>query len=117
MHAKRKRSAQAQAIDPKRLLGSPAFPDPDLPADPAPTPDLAARQLTSFDPLLTDHDLERITGRARSTWQKARLIGGPETPPFIRLGRLVRYRQSDVQAWLSARRTYRSTSDADGYAA
>jgi predicted DNA-binding transcriptional regulator AlpA len=63
-----------------------------------------------IDPLLTDFDLERVTGRARSSWQKARLTGGG--PPFIRLGRLVRYRQSDVEGWLSAHASLRSTSEA-----
>ena len=61
------------------------------------------------DPLLTDFDLERLTGRARSSWQKARLTGN--SPKFIRLGRLVRYRLSDVEAWLAARPILRSTSD------
>jgi predicted DNA-binding transcriptional regulator AlpA len=62
------------------------------------------------DPLLTDHDLERLTGRSRSSWQKARLTGGG--PPFIRLGRrLVRYRMSEFNAWLAACPSLRSTSD------
>jgi predicted DNA-binding transcriptional regulator AlpA len=62
-----------------------------------------------LEPLLDDRDLEQITGKARSTWQKSRLTG--EGPPFIRLGRLVRYRVSDVQAWLSAHPSLRSTSE------
>jgi predicted DNA-binding transcriptional regulator AlpA len=61
------------------------------------------------DPLLTDFDLERLTGRARSSWQKARLTG--DGPKFLRLGRLVRYRASDVAAWLASRPVLRSTSD------
>ena len=69
-----------------------------------------ARQSARIDPLLTDFDLERVTGRARSSWQKARLTG--DGPPFIRLGRLVRYRQSDVEGWLSAHASLRSTSEA-----
>jgi predicted DNA-binding transcriptional regulator AlpA len=48
--------------------------------------------------------------RARSSWQKARLTG--DRPKFIRLGRLVRYRASDVEAWLAARPSLRSTSEA-----
>jgi predicted DNA-binding transcriptional regulator AlpA len=60
--------------------------------------------------LLTDFDLERITGRARSTWQKARLTG--DGPPFIRLGRLVRYRTSEFSSWLEACPSLRSTSEA-----
>ena len=67
------------------------------------------------DPLLTDFDLEKLTGRARSSWQKARLTG--DGPPFVRLGRLVRYRSSDVEAWLAARPALRSTSDPGSTAA
>jgi hypothetical protein len=37
----------------------------------------------STDPFLTDFDLERLTKRARSSWQKARLTGNG--PPFVRL--------------------------------
>jgi hypothetical protein len=62
------------------------------------------------DLLLTDFDLQRLTGRARSSWQKARLTGGG--PPFIRLGRLVRYRMSEFNAWLAACPSRRSTSEA-----
>jgi predicted DNA-binding transcriptional regulator AlpA len=57
--------------------------------------------------LLTDDDLARITGRARSCWQKDRLTGGG--PRFIRVGRLVRYRRADVEEWLDSR-TVTSTS-------
>jgi predicted DNA-binding transcriptional regulator AlpA len=62
-----------------------------------------------IDRLLTDFDLERLTQRARSTWQKARLTG--TGPPFVRLGRLVRYRESDVEVWLATHPSLRSTSE------
>jgi predicted DNA-binding transcriptional regulator AlpA len=62
------------------------------------------------DVLLTDFDLEKLTGKARSSWQKARLTG--DGPPFIRLGRLVRYRRSEFNAWLAACPSLRSTSEA-----
>ena len=61
-------------------------------------------------PLLSDHEVERLTGRSRSTLQKDRWRGGGI--PFIRLGRLVRYRPADVAAWLAALPTLTSTSDA-----
>jgi hypothetical protein len=38
----------------------------------------------AIEPLLDDRDLEQITGRARSTWQKARLTG--DGPPLHSLG-------------------------------
>jgi hypothetical protein len=63
----------------------------------------------AIEPLLDDHDLERITGRARSSWQKARLTG--DGPPFIRLGRLVRYRRDDFEGWLADHSSLRSTSE------
>ena len=63
------------------------------------------------DVLCTDFDVERITKRKRKTLQKDRVYGGGI--PFIRLGRLVRYRRSDIDAWLAARPALRSTSEAD----
>ena len=63
------------------------------------------------DPLLTDTDVARLTGRARKTLQKDRLRGGDVLIPFIRLGRLVRYRLSDVQRFIAQRPALRSTSD------
>ena len=65
----------------------------------------------TLEPLLSDKDLERIFQRSQSRWQKDRLKGGPDTIPFIRVGGLIRYRQSDVRAYLKAQRR-RSTSDA-----
>jgi predicted DNA-binding transcriptional regulator AlpA len=64
-----------------------------------------------IDPLLDDREVERITGRARSTLQKDRVSG--TGIPFVRIGRLVRYRQSDVAAYLAALPSLRSTSEAD----
>ena len=62
------------------------------------------------DRLLNDHEVADITGRARSTLQKDRLFG--TGIPFVRIGRLVRYRQSDVDAFLAALPSRRSTSEA-----
>jgi hypothetical protein len=62
-----------------------------------------------LDQLLSDHDVEKITGRARSTLQKDRLAG--TGIPFVRIGRLVRYRQSDVAAFLDTLPSRRSTSE------
>jgi predicted DNA-binding transcriptional regulator AlpA len=64
-----------------------------------------------FDQLLSDRDVGKITGRAQSTLQKDRVAG--KGIPFVRIGRLVRYRQSDVNAYLASLATYRSTSEAD----
>jgi predicted DNA-binding transcriptional regulator AlpA len=62
-----------------------------------------------LDPLLSDRDVARITGRARSTLQKDRVAG--TGIPYVRVGALVRYRASDVEAWIDALPRRRSTSD------
>jgi hypothetical protein len=62
-----------------------------------------------LDPLRSDHDVEKITGRARSTLQKDRVAG--IGIPFVRFGRLVRYRQSAVTAFLDELPSCRSTSE------
>jgi predicted DNA-binding transcriptional regulator AlpA len=62
--------------------------------------------------LLSDRELSRVTRRSRSSLQKDRLKGGGV--PFIRIGRLVRYRASDVEAWVAKLPTRRSTSESAG---
>jgi predicted DNA-binding transcriptional regulator AlpA len=64
-----------------------------------------------IDRLLDDYAVAEITGRARSTLQKDRVAG--TGIPWVRVGRLVRYRESHVAAWLSALPTRRSTSEPD----
>ena len=64
----------------------------------------------AIDPLLDDKEVARIIGRARSTLQKDCLVGGGI--PFVRLGRLIRYRSSDVSAYLASLPTLSSTSEA-----
>ena len=63
----------------------------------------------SADRLLDDREVSEITGRARSTLQKDRLAGSGI--PFVRLGRLVRYRQSDINAFLASLPSLHSTSE------
>jgi predicted DNA-binding transcriptional regulator AlpA len=93
-----------------KLLGSTA--GVPVARQPAVTGELVHPQLTqtTIDPLLDDHDLEQLTGSKRSSWQKKRLTG--DGPPFIRIGRLVRYRRSEVEAWLAAIPSLRSTTAA-----
>ena len=66
--------------------------------------------MENLEKLLTDRDLEAFTGRSRSCWQKDRLRGGPDALPFVRVGRLIRYRKADVLIWLD-RHVVRSTSE------
>jgi predicted DNA-binding transcriptional regulator AlpA len=56
-------------------------------------------------------ELARRTDTAPITWAKRRMRGGADTPPYIKIGRTVRYRWSDVEAWL-ADRERGSTSEA-----
>ena len=62
-----------------------------------------------IDPLLSDREVSRIVGRAVSTLQKDRVLG--TGIQFIKIGRLIRYRQSDVAAYLTALPARRSTSE------
>jgi predicted DNA-binding transcriptional regulator AlpA len=61
------------------------------------------------DRLLSDRDLSALIGRARATIQKDRVSG--RGVPFIKIGGLVRYRESDVQAYIASLATRRSTSE------
>lgn len=65
-----------------------------------PSPEIPA--LNSPDELLTEVHLERETKIRRATWKGMRhhRIG----PPFIKLGRSVRYRRADVTTWLQERK-------------
>jgi hypothetical protein len=51
------------------------------------------------------------TRTSKSLWEKRRVRGGDETPPFIVVGAKVLYRWADVHDWL-AKRKFRSTSEA-----
>lgn len=62
-----------------------------------------------IDPLLSDREVSTLVGRARPTLQKDRLRG--DDIPFVKIGRLVRYRRSDVERWFADRRAFTSTSE------
>jgi predicted DNA-binding transcriptional regulator AlpA len=54
--------------------------------------------------LLSDMELAALTGRSRSAWQKDRFTSFPGSIPYIKCGRLVRYQEADVEAWLERNR-------------
>jgi predicted DNA-binding transcriptional regulator AlpA len=56
-------------------------------------------------------ELARRTNTAAITWAKRRMRGGADTPPYVKIGRCVRYRWRDVEAWLAAQERG-STSEA-----
>lgn len=59
--------------------------------------------------LMDDTEAARFLGMGRRTLQNWRVLGGG--PPFLRLGRSIRYSLSDLQKYLDARR-FRSTTEA-----
>ena len=67
--------------------------------------------LQNTDKLLTQKEVKEITGLADSTLEQWRLKG--KGPKFIKLGRLVRYRLSDIEAYISGLQSFNSTTEAD----
>lgn len=61
--------------------------------------------------LIDTEELARRTKTAAISWAKRRMRGTPHTPPYVKLGRSVRYRWSDVELWL-AECERKSTSEA-----
>lgn len=61
-----------------------------------PTQEIAPRALN------TDEAARRL-GVSSSLLEKLRVYTPEKSPPFIRIGRAIRYRESDLDAWASAR--------------
>ena len=59
--------------------------------------------------ILDEAEVARRLGRSTSTLQKDRLRGSG--PPYILIGRLVRYPEAWLREWLAERPRLRSTSD------
>lgn len=53
-------------------------------------------------PLLTTAQAARYLGKGESTLEQAR-VSGENCPPYIKDGRSVRYRLSDLEAYVAAR--------------
>ena len=65
----------------------------------------------SQPPSLLDNDqAAQFLGLGRRTLENWRVSG--DGPPFLRVGRSVRYSPADLEAWLKERR-FRSTAEAD----
>ena len=60
-------------------------------------------------PLIDEDAAAAMLGVSVRTLQKARVTGLGCNPPFIKLGRLVRYRPEDIEAFVAAN-TRASTS-------
>lgn len=62
------------------------------------------------DELLDTERVAKVCGLSEVTLRKWRITG--DGPRFVRLGRAVRYRRADLDAYL-ARRAFTSTTEAD----
>jgi excisionase family DNA binding protein len=59
--------------------------------------------------LLTTQQVSELVGLSKDTLNRLRLKGGG--PPFVHMGRAVRYKLSEVYAWMENQKSYTSTSD------
>lgn len=55
-----------------------------------------------MSPLITVEGLSKITGLAVQTIYNRHCIGG-DLPPMIKLGKLIRFREADIEAWINAK--------------
>lgn len=56
------------------------------------------------DPIFVDtQEAARRLGLSLSTLEKYRFHRVPDAPPYVRIGRAVRYRVTDLEAWAAAR--------------
>lgn len=62
------------------------------------------------DALLTTDQLAELRNVPSNRIEKERLTG--DGPPFVKDGRLVRYRLGDYRAWVASRPRFTSTSEA-----
>ena len=61
---------------------------------------------------LRERDAAKYLGMSRSWLAQARMHGNPEGPPFIKIGRAVRYLREDLDRWLEGRRRTSTSSRA-----
>lgn len=56
-----------------------------------------------LEKLLTTEEVAQWLGIKKCTLEKARSTRMGDYPPFIKVGRCIRYRRSDVERWLDGR--------------
>lgn len=56
-----------------------------------------------MEKLMLTNQLAEMTGEPPQRWRARRVSG--DTPPFTKIGRRCYYAESDVSAWLAARRS------------
>ncbi len=57
-----------------------------------------ANEVTS--PTLKDPEAAHYIGMSESWLRQSRMRGNPEAPPYIKIGKAVRYLKADLDAWL-----------------
>jgi predicted DNA-binding transcriptional regulator AlpA len=62
------------------------------------------------DRLLTIQETAYLTSLAVSTLNRARVYGTNNAPPFVKLGKSVRYRMTTVQNWIAGQPEYQHTT-------
>lgn len=81
----------------ERRSHEPAIPTPD--ANGEATHDIPRRALT-------DRETSAYIGMSTSWLRQSRVTGNPDAPPFVKIGRAVRYLRNDLDAWLEKRRRW-----------
>ncbi len=66
-----------------------------------PARDLATLERLPDGTIITEQELEVLTGQSFRTWQADRVKANPRLP-YLKLGRSVRYRLGDVRAYLAS---------------
>ena len=61
-----------------------------------------------LEPLINEKQLSTLTGIPAKTWQHFRYVG--KGPPFVKIGRSVRYRPSEVESWLATNKASSANS-------
>lgn len=68
----------------------------------------------SLDRLLTETEAAEVLGFSKNTLRAWRVTGRPrghKPPSFIKCGRSVRYRLSQLEEWMGAQPSHTSTTD------
>ena len=60
--------------------------------------------------VLTDREAAQYIGMSESWLRISRMKGSREAPPFLKIGRSVRYRQQDLDHWLESRIRFNTLS-------
>ena len=60
--------------------------------------------------VLADSGAARYIGMSESWLRQSRMTGNPDAPPYLKIGRSVRYLRDDLDAWLDQCRRGKTNS-------